>query len=199
MAHDLGQARVVGGRGRQINEVDAGLDRRQAQLALFFRRQVDDDQAVDPSFLGIGQETVDPVDVNGIVVAHEDDRRVVVPLAERAHDIQGFRQGHAGLQRAQAGGLDRRAVSHGVGERHADLDQVGPCRRDLQNDLLRQFRRRVAGGQEGHQTGATFGLQFGEFAGNAGLGPGLRGHRFSPFPDSRRRRRRPCRRARTCS
>ena len=29
------------------------------------------------------------------------------------------------FERAQAGGLDRRAVGHRIGERHAELDHVG--------------------------------------------------------------------------
>src|SRR5579863_3829255 len=42
-----GQPLVVGGRRREPDEVQASLQRRQAQFGIFLRRQVDDDQAVD--------------------------------------------------------------------------------------------------------------------------------------------------------
>ena len=47
----------------------------------------------------------------------------------------------AGLQRALARGLDRRAVRHRVGERHADLDQVGARRRHSAQDRAARSRR----------------------------------------------------------
>jgi hypothetical protein len=45
-------------------------------------------------------------------------------LAEGAHHGQHLRQADAG-QGAVAGLLDHRAVGHGVGEGHAQLDHVG--------------------------------------------------------------------------
>ena len=55
------QALVVGRRRRQPDEVDAGVQRRDAQLVILFRRQVDDDQPVDAGGLGVGEEPVDAV------------------------------------------------------------------------------------------------------------------------------------------
>src|SRR5262249_18137551 len=52
---------VVGGRRRQADEVRARLERRQAQLRVLFRRQVDDDEAVGARRLEIGEEAVDAV------------------------------------------------------------------------------------------------------------------------------------------
>src|SRR3546814_4639104 len=46
--HDR-QALVVGGRGGQADEVDAGALGRVAEFVVMLRRQVDDDQAVDRS------------------------------------------------------------------------------------------------------------------------------------------------------
>ena len=79
------QALVVGGRRREPDEVEPGLERRQAKLLVLLGRQVDDDQAVDAGRLGVGEKSVDAVDVDRIVVAHQHDRRRVVALAERAH------------------------------------------------------------------------------------------------------------------
>ena len=50
------QALVVGGRRREADEVEPGLERRQAQLLVFLGRQVDDDQAVDAGRLGVGEK-----------------------------------------------------------------------------------------------------------------------------------------------
>ena len=75
-----GQALVVGRRRRQADEVEARLQRRQAELLVFLRRQVDDDQAVDAGGLRVGEEAVDAIDVDRVVVAHQHDRRVVVAL-----------------------------------------------------------------------------------------------------------------------
>ena len=74
----LGQPLVVGGGRRQPDEVDAGLQRRDAQLLVHLGRQVDDDQPVDAAVDRVGQEAVDAVDVDRVVVAHQHDRRFIV-------------------------------------------------------------------------------------------------------------------------
>ena len=70
----------------------------------------------------------------------------------------------AGLQRAQRGRLDRRAVGHRIGERHAELDQVGTGRRQPEQDLLRRRIVGIAGRDEGDERRAAFLLQRGEAA-----------------------------------
>ncbi|MCY1449572.1 hypothetical protein D9M71_663190 [compost metagenome] len=97
-----------------------------------------------------------------VVVAHQHDRRGLVADAELADHLQGFRQGLAGFQGAQGGELNCHAVGHRVGERHAQLDHVGASSRQAFEDLQRGIVARVAGGDEGDQCGAAFGLQFGE-------------------------------------
>ena len=69
------QAPVVGGRRGEADEVEAGRARRQAQLGVLLRRQVDDDQPVDPGRLGVGEEALVAVAVDRVVVAHQHDRR----------------------------------------------------------------------------------------------------------------------------
>ena len=98
-----GQALVVGRRRRQADEVEPGLERRQAELLVLLGRQVDDDQAVDAGGLGVGEEAVDAVDVDRIVVAHQHDRRRIVALAEGAHHGERLLHGLPGLERALAG------------------------------------------------------------------------------------------------
>ena len=60
------QALVVRCRRCQANEADTRLYCRQAQFFVFLRRQVDNDQAIDASGLGVGDETFDAVNVDGL-------------------------------------------------------------------------------------------------------------------------------------
>ena len=138
----LRQPLVVGGRRRQPDEVDAGLQRRDAQFLVHLRRQVDDDQPVDAGVDRIGEEAVDAIDVDRVVVAHQHDRRVVVAAAELRGHGQRLRQRLPALQRAQAGCLDRRAVGHRIGERHAELDDVGAGLRQRLHDAAASRRSR---------------------------------------------------------
>ena len=87
-----------------------------------------------PARPGVGEKSVDAIDVDRIVVAHQHQRRGVVALTKAAHHFKRLLQGHAGVERAQAGGLDRRAVCHRVGEGHADLDDVGARLRQRPDD-----------------------------------------------------------------
>ena len=73
---------------------------------------------------------------------------------------------HAGGQRALAGGLDDRAVRHRVGERHADLDQVGAGSRHAAQQRHRGGAVRVPGLEERDQRPAACVLQRGEARSN---------------------------------
>ena len=139
-----------------------GLERRQAKLVVFLGRQIDDDQPVDAGRLRVGEELVDAVDVDRIVVAHQHDRRVVVALAELAHHGERLLQRLPGLERALRRRLDRGAVRHRIGERHAELDHVGAGRRQRLEDRERGLGIGIAGGEEGHQRGAALALQIGK-------------------------------------
>ncbi len=156
------QTLVVGRRRGEADEVEPRLQRRQAQLLIFLRRQIDDDEAVDTGRLGIGQELVDAVDIDRIVIAHQHDRRVVVIFAEGAYQIERLGHALAAFERAHAGGLNRRAVGHRIGERHADLDHVGAGLRQRLHDRDRGVIIRIAGHGESHQRGALLRLQRGE-------------------------------------
>jgi hypothetical protein len=157
-----GQAVVVGGRRGQADEVDACALRRLAQLVVVLRRQVDHDQAVDAGSLGVGDEALDAVDEDRVVVAHQHQRRALVAGAEFAHHLQGLGQRLLGPQRADIGELDGRTVGHRVGEGHAQLDHVGAGVRQALENLQGSLVVGVTGGDEGDQRGAVFLLEFGE-------------------------------------
>ena len=97
-----GQPRVVGGRRREPDEVEPRLQRRQAQLLVLLRRQIDDDEPVDAGRLRLGEERLDAVHVDRVVIAHQHDRRRVVAFAEVAHESQRLVQRLAAFERAQA-------------------------------------------------------------------------------------------------
>ena len=70
--------------------------------------------------------------------------------------LEQQRQRHAGAERPQAAGLDRRPIGHRIGERHADLDDVGTRRRQALEDRLKHARLRIAAADEGDEAGAAF-------------------------------------------
>ena len=124
------QARVVGGRRRQADEVDARGQRRQAQLVVMLGRQIDDDQPVDPGRLGVGEEALDAIDGRSDCNSPSARSASSSSPARNARTIASVSaQRHAGFERAQPGRLDRRPVGHRIGERHAELDEVGAARR----------------------------------------------------------------------
>ena len=65
-------------------------------------------------------------------------------------------------------GLHRRAVGHGIGEGHAQLDHVGAGAGQLFQNGEAGFHVRIAGGDEGHEGGAAFLLQAREACQRAG-------------------------------
>src|SRR5262249_11411230 len=81
--------------------------------------------------------------------------RFIVPFAEFAHHRQGFGHALAGFERAQASGLDGRTISHGVGERHAELDDIGSRLRQSFGDGKRSVVVGIACHGERHQRGAA--------------------------------------------
>ena len=107
---------------------------RQQQIG-FLAGQIDDDQAIDAGGGGIRAEAGDAVGQQRVEVAHEDDRGVRVRGAEFGDHAERAGQRRAGEQAAAAGGLDGGAIGHRVGERHADLNEVGAGRWHAVEDL----------------------------------------------------------------
>ena len=90
-------------------------DFREARVvSYFFRRQVNDDQAVDPGFQRLVDEPVDAIDIDRIVVAHHDDGGRLVDLAEIARHRKRLAERMAALERPLAGHLDRGTIGHRV-------------------------------------------------------------------------------------
>ena len=115
------------------------------------------------------QKRLDAALIDEVVVAHQQDRRVVVAglLAEAAHHVEGAVDRHAGLERALARDLDRRSVGHRIGERHAELDQVGAGRRQALQDLVADLGIGIAGRDVDDEPGALVGLELLETLGDA--------------------------------
>ena len=162
-----GQAVVVGGGGDEADDVQAvcggvGQDHRG-----LLGGEVDDDEAVDAGFRGIGAEALGAVAGDGVEVAHEDDGGVVVGLPKGFDHGEGFAQGCAGLEAAEAGGLDGGAVGHGVGEGHADLDEVGAGGGHAVEDGGAGGEVGVVGLEEGDEGAAVLLFEGGEAGGDA--------------------------------
>ena len=132
------QARLVGG---------------DAKLIILFRGQVDHDQPVDPGGLRVFEECGDAVGVDRVVVAHEDDGRLVVFLAEFGRHGEDAFQRLPGVERAEARLLDRWAVGHRVGEGEAQFDDVDAGGGEAAHDLKARLRRGVAGHDVGDEGG----------------------------------------------
>ena len=132
--------------GDEENDLDVGSLERGAQRAGFLGRQIHDEQAVDSGRVrGLG-EAVEAVLEERVVVAEEHDRNF--GLAPQAGgEVEGFRQRHAGLERALGGFLDDGAVGSRIGERHAEFENVDAGAAGGAEDFEARLRIRVAGGQ----------------------------------------------------
>ena len=154
------------GRRDEADDVDPMLRRVRQKQVGFLGRQVDDNQPVHAGGGGGGAEAGRAIAVDRVEVTHQDDRGVAIFSAEGAHHLERAGQRRAGLEPAQPSGLDDRAVGHRVGERHADLDQVGACRRHAPQDRQRGRPVWVERFQERDQRTAAFLAQGGELGGD---------------------------------
>src|SRR5580704_4727330 len=157
VSENLRQTIIAGGGRHQTNKSEPRFARGQANLIVFLGRAIDDDQPVDPRRLRVGQERLDPIDVNGVVIAHQDERRVRIPCAELLHHFEGRWERLVGLQRSAAGALNRRAVRNRVAKRHAEFDNVRAGRWQGGKDSRGGLGVRIAGHDEGQKRGPAFG------------------------------------------
>jgi hypothetical protein len=138
----VGRRFVVGGRRGEADEVDALGERRDAQLVVHFRRQVDDDQAIDAGIQRLVEET------------HRRRRYrsgCNSPSARSALHRRCLRKSRAICERlgkrlatgerTLAGQLDRRTIGHRVGKGHAELDDVGAGLGQRLHDLQASLHR----------------------------------------------------------
>ena len=89
---------------------------------------------------------------------------MLVVDAKGGHRGQHLRQADAARQRTFTRLLDYRAIGHGVGKRHAELDDVGAALGQRLHDLRRDVGERVARGDVGDQRLAALRLERGQRA-----------------------------------
>ena len=142
--------------------MDARLLRRQTELRVLLRRQIHHDQPIHAGCLGILQEPLHAILIDGIVIAHEDDGRACLAGAKPAHQAKRRLHAAARRKRPQRGGLDRGAIGHGIAEGHAELDQIGAGGRQRLHDLARGRGIGIACGDEGDKGRPPGALQLGK-------------------------------------
>ncbi len=157
------QALGIGSRRGKPNEVQPTPGRGRAKLLVFLRRHIHHDQTIGTGVHRIGDEAVNRIHVYGIVVAHKHYRCCVISFAELSNHGERLFHGLAALERPHGGRLDRRPISHGVGEGHANLDDIGARARQPLEHGERGLVVRVAGSDEGYEPSAALALQRGEF------------------------------------
>ena len=139
-----------------------------------FGRQIDDDQAIGTRFFGIGDEGFNAINVNWIEIAHQHDGSFFVGLAEFTHQLQRLLHVLAVGQGTKRGGLDGRAVGHGVGKWHANFDDIRTGFGQALQDRQGCIKIRVACCDEGDEGGAALLFQRGKARVDAGC------HSFTP-------------------
>ena len=92
-------------------------------------------------------------------VSHEHHGRGDVALAERAHHAQYLHQADAQSQGAVAGFLDHGTIGRRVGERHAQLDDVGTGLGHAVHQFGGDVGERIAGRDIGNQGLAVLSLE----------------------------------------
>ena len=128
----------------------------------FFRRQVDQQHAIDPGRHRLGGKAVGAGDLDRVEVTHQHHRGVVIAFAEPAHAVEHERPPRPASQRTLGTALDGRAVGHRVGERHAQLDHVGAGLDQRVHHRHGGIERGITGGDERNQGLAAPGLECGE-------------------------------------
>ena len=161
---------IICGRGGQTDKVQTGLLCRNAQLFVFFRRQVDDDQTVDASLFRLHQKLVYATAVDRVVVAHQNNRGRVIFFTEGTCNSQRLVQRHVLVQRALTGQLNGRAVGHRIGKGQAQFDDVHASAGKRLNDFQRFRFVRIARHYVGYKSLTVLSLQRGEFCVDASHG-----------------------------
>ena len=141
--------------------MDPGSGQGDVQFAHLLRRTVRDDQAVHARVARRRGESLQPVPVNGVDVAHENDGDVRA-RADPRHGLENPGKADPGVQRALIGPLVHDTVRQGIRERHAELHDIRAARLELADQGLRDVQRRIAGRQERNQAFPALGLQPGE-------------------------------------
>ncbi len=133
-----------------MHEVEAGPSGLRRQRRRLFGGQIGHDDAVHTDLGGGLREGRQCELEHRVVVGQQHDRRAHVG-AHGFHQLEDADQRRAAGQRALSGALDDGAVGERIGERHAQLDDVGATTLGLHHQPARGLQRGVAGGEIGDQ------------------------------------------------
>mmetsp|Transcript_27463 Transcript_27463/g.81820 ORF Transcript_27463/g.81820 Transcript_27463/m.81820 type:complete len:237 (+) Transcript_27463:1031-1741(+) len=154
LLHALGGAR----RPHDRDEADVVLHAQHVVLVGLLRGQVHDDEAVHAAGVAVRHDFVHAVLQEVVVVAHEDHGHDQPLRARRLHVREAVGEGGLVQQGDARGLLDGGAVGQGVGERHAELDDVRAARLQGQQGVHGALLLRVARGDEGDEGALLGGL-----------------------------------------
>ena len=105
---------------------------------------------------GVG-EPVGSADRHRIGIAHQHQRRIGMALTKFRGDVEDISGLGASGEAADIRGLNRGAVGHRIGERHAELDDVRAACDERVEDGTGIGRGRIASGDEGDERCAVGG------------------------------------------
>lgn len=119
----------------------------------FFRRQIDDDEAIGTSLSRIAHRLCLAMRQDGVVVAHEKDG-YLEPLAPGlADEVEAHLEVDALLEGHFVALLDRRSVGLRIAEGHTQLNNVSAALLEAEQQRDRVGDGGVAGGEEGDEDG----------------------------------------------
>ena len=113
----------AGGRGEE-DGVEAGGAHDLHVVAGFFDAGVGEQAAVDAGGFGVARELVEAVAQHRVQIGEQQQRNFGT-LADLRGDVENLRERGAGREGAVAGLLNHGAIGDGIGEGHAQFDQIG--------------------------------------------------------------------------
>ena len=111
----------------ELHQRQPAFGERGSHVFAFFERQIGNDEAGDAGARCIVRQSIETVRQQRIEVAHQQQWRAQLRARTGEFGKNPFER-HALRERYAAGALNRGAVRHRIGERHADLDDVGRVR-----------------------------------------------------------------------
>jgi len=158
------QFRDAVGRSGRGDQADVAEGSALGELAVedgFVGREIEEQDPVGPGRGGVLVELRESVAVDRIEVGeeHHGSLRAFAEAADQVEDLVSRRPGFEG---AVGGHLVDDAVGQGVGERQAELDDVGSLVSEGLDDLQRAVEVRIAGGDIGDKGLFPFGTEAGE-------------------------------------
>mmetsp|Transcript_80190 Transcript_80190/g.223311 ORF Transcript_80190/g.223311 Transcript_80190/m.223311 type:complete len:341 (-) Transcript_80190:120-1142(-) len=146
--------RPAGRRGKGNETESIGRRGRRHDAPRFLTWQIHYNESVHAGFLGCLASLLHTGGQERIVVAHHQHRNGQPLGAGLLAVLEHVRILHAVFQRHDARGLDNRAIGHWVGERHAELDDVGTVLLHLEQRWHSVLQVRVSRRDKSHEGGA---------------------------------------------